>query len=595
MPTTMCTAAVEHQAWRGNGAMFVSGNNVAPQLKNATMKNCYCTDETSRAARITTATTNPSQLAAPHCLSRVRSLLRLRGAAERPGRQRRLRAHTRQRSRMPITRPVNSRGVQSARNILISGIDQIDMERAIPRRVRRTLRRKVGILPQEDTRQRRPLGSITRLTPRRATRPGHELRMSYTFLGLPQLLFCSEKNWFLIRRHVETGSNLIGTGITGATFTRVRLGTAIASSYTRHLTASGTRVRRLAHRSNAPSGRPNQSEPQRPITWLAHAVIISAIQVAVSVAASADRHAFWTTGGRASGTPGSPAATLSADTPGRLQRYSASDFTGFWLIPYLDYHVCWITGERASDTPGLPAASRTSDTAGRLQRFSACSITGAHCTSDLGRQACSNFTANRPTFYLELSACWTTGERASDTPGSPVASFFIDTLGRPQHLLDCCFFSACRMFYWDRNAWWTIDGRASDTSGSLLVSLSPGTCGRPQSFLHCTSAYPQHDCCIVEVVAASTLLPPYVTPLIYFEVVTSSPLVARPQHTTVSAEVLAATRKVMPAHSFTVFQQGLAAVSEATVLLPLMRLPAHFPPFDDSARQSVGIDGDDDT
>jgi hypothetical protein len=99
----------------------------------------------------------------------------------------------------------------------------------------------------------------------------------------------------------------------------------------------------------------------------------------------------------------------------------------------------------------------------------------------------------------------------------------------------------------------------------------------------------------VEVVAASTLLPPYVTPLIYFEVVTSSPLVARPQHTTVSTEVLAATRKVMQAHSFTVFQQGLAAVSEAIVLLPLMRLPAHFPPFDDSARQSVGIDGDDDT
>ena len=58
---------------------------------------------------------------------------------------------------------------------------------------------------------------------------------------------------------------------------------------------------------------------------------------------------------------------------------------------------------------------------------------------------------------------------------------------------------------------------------------------------------------------------------------------------------VAATRKVMPAHSFTVFQQGLAAVSAATVLLPLMRLPAHSQSFDDSARQSVGIDGDDDT
>ena len=160
-----------------------------------------------------------------------------------------------------------------------------------------------------------------------------------------------------------------------------------------------------------------------------------------SVAASAVRHAFWTTGGRASGTPGSPAATLSVDTPGRLQRCSASDFTGIWLTPYLNYHDCWTTGERASDAPGPPAASRTSDTAGRLQRFSACSIIGARRTSDLERQACSNPTATCPASYLELSACWTTGERASDTPGSPVASFSSDTLGRPQHLLDCCFFT----------------------------------------------------------------------------------------------------------------------------------------------------------
>ena len=64
----------------------------------------------------------------------------------------------------------------------------------------------------------------------------------------------------------------------------------------------------------------------------------------------------------------------------------------------LDYHVCWVTGERASDTPGPPAATRTSDTAGRLQRFSACYIIGARRTSDLERQACSNFTATCPTF-----------------------------------------------------------------------------------------------------------------------------------------------------------------------------------------------------
>ena len=91
------------------------------------------------------------------------------------------------------------------------------------------------------------------------------------------------------------------------------------------------------------------------------------------------------------------------------------------------------------------------------------------------------------------------------------------------------------------------------------------------------------------------MLPPYVTPLIYFEAVTSSPLVTRPQHTMVSAAVSAATRKVMPAHSFTALQRGLAAVAEAVVLLPLMRLPAHSQSFDESARQSVGVDGDDDT
>ena len=43
------------------------------------------------------------------------------------------------------------------------------------------------------------------------------------------------------------------------------------------------------------------------------------------------------------------------------------------------------------------------------------------------------------------------------------------------------------------------------------------------------------------------------------------------------------------------FQQGLTGVAEAVVLLPLMRLTAHSQSLDDSARQSVGVDGDDDT
>ena len=189
MPTNVHTAAVEHRMIRGNGPMLVM-RSLAQQLENATGDSYPPTHETSLAdGRISTATTNSSQLAAPHCLSRVRSLLGLRGASERPGRQRRLRAHTRKRSRMPITRPVNSRGVQSTQNILILGVDQTDTRRAIPRRKWRTLRRNVGILPQKGTAQRRPLGSITRFTPRRATRPGYELRTSSTFLGLPQLFF----------------------------------------------------------------------------------------------------------------------------------------------------------------------------------------------------------------------------------------------------------------------------------------------------------------------------------------------------------------------------------------------------------------------
>ena len=177
MPINVHTAAVEHQAWRGNGAMFVSGNNAAPQLENATVKNCYCTDETSRAARITTATPNSSQLAAPHCLSRVRSLLRLREAAERPGRQRRLRAHTRKRSRMPISRPVNSWGVHSARTILISGIDRSDGQRAFLRRAARVVRKKVASLCPDGTRHRCPLGSITSFAPREATVLQRRLRI----------------------------------------------------------------------------------------------------------------------------------------------------------------------------------------------------------------------------------------------------------------------------------------------------------------------------------------------------------------------------------------------------------------------------------
>ena len=175
MPTIMCTAAVGHRTIRGNGSMLEM-RSLAQQLENAT-RDSYPTMLTSRAARITTATTNPSQLAAPHCLSRVRSLLRLREAAERPGRQRRLRAYFTTRSWMPILRPVNSLGTQSSRNTMIYEIDRSDGQRAFLRRAARVVRKKVASLCPEGTRHRRPLGNITSFAPREATVLQRRLRI----------------------------------------------------------------------------------------------------------------------------------------------------------------------------------------------------------------------------------------------------------------------------------------------------------------------------------------------------------------------------------------------------------------------------------
>ena len=196
MPTIMCTAAVGHRTIRGNGSMLEM-RSLAQQLENAT-RDSYPTTLTSRAARITTATTNPSQLAAPHCLSRVRSLLRLRGASERPGRQRRLRAHTRKRSRMPITRPVNSRDVQSTRNTVIYEIDRSDGQRAFLRRAAHVVRKKVAGLCPEGTKHRSPLGSLTSFAPRESTVIQRRLRIrvfSLPVSGLPLNKKIKQNTW----------------------------------------------------------------------------------------------------------------------------------------------------------------------------------------------------------------------------------------------------------------------------------------------------------------------------------------------------------------------------------------------------------------
>jgi hypothetical protein len=127
------------------------------------------------------------KLAAQHCLSHVRSLLRLRGAAGRPGRNRRLRAQTETRSRMPILRLVNSWGNQLSRNATNSGIDRFDGQRAFLRRAVREVRNKEAVLCPDGTRHRCPLGSITSFAPREATVTQRRLRIpdSLPVRGLP--------------------------------------------------------------------------------------------------------------------------------------------------------------------------------------------------------------------------------------------------------------------------------------------------------------------------------------------------------------------------------------------------------------------------
>jgi len=127
------------------------------------------------------------KLAAQHCLSHVRSLLRLRRAAGRPGRNRRLRAQTETRSRMPIFRLVNSWGNQLSRNTTNSGIDRFDGQRAFLRRAVREVRNKEAVLRPDGTRHRCSLGSITSFAPREATVTQRRLRIpdSLPVRGLP--------------------------------------------------------------------------------------------------------------------------------------------------------------------------------------------------------------------------------------------------------------------------------------------------------------------------------------------------------------------------------------------------------------------------
>jgi hypothetical protein len=168
MPTNMRTAAVEHRVRRGNGAVLVTGVKMAQQLEKATT-NYYCLRKQWFGNHNNPCHYHFLKLAPQHCLSRVRSLLRLRGAAGRPGRNRRLRAQTETRSRMPILRPVNSWGTQLSRNTTNSGIDRFDGQQAFLRRTVREVRNKEAVLCPDGTRHRCPLGSITSFASLEAT------------------------------------------------------------------------------------------------------------------------------------------------------------------------------------------------------------------------------------------------------------------------------------------------------------------------------------------------------------------------------------------------------------------------------------------
>ena len=187
MPTNMRTAAVEHRVRRGNGAVLVTGVKMAQQLEKATT-NYYCLRKQWFGNHNNPCHYHFLKLAPQHCLSRVRSLLRLRGAAGRPGRNRRLRAQTETRSRMPILRLVNSWGTQLSRNTTNSGIDRFDGQRAFLRRAVREVRNKKAVLCPNGTRHGCSLGSITSFAPLEATVTQRRLRIPDSSLpvrGLP--------------------------------------------------------------------------------------------------------------------------------------------------------------------------------------------------------------------------------------------------------------------------------------------------------------------------------------------------------------------------------------------------------------------------
>jgi hypothetical protein len=420
MPTTMRTAAVEHCVGRGNGSVLVTGVKMAQQLEKATT-NYYCLYEHVAGIHYTNCHNRVLKLDAQHCLSHIRSLLRLRGAAGRPGRNRRLRAQTETRMQMPILRPVNSLGIRSARNIMNYAISRFDIRRTIPRRAIRAPPGKIGISRHRGTSHRCSLGSITRSMLRRPVRPGYELRISSSLLGLPRLFFYRKENRSS-RLNVSAEPASAGMSLTRRSHENRQVGTAIASSPTHCRLATCDRVRRPAQRFSAIVCGHNQSMRTGTISLRAHALTSCALSVVASPAAYSKRHACWTAGARASVAPGSPAVTFFLGTAGRLQSILARNCLVTRFTANLERYAYWTAGARASVSPGSPVEfARSALLDLRLHRLRLCSTSSAvslcHVTpGQLQRSSARNCCVSNS----ESHSYWTAGARASVSPGSPI-------------------------------------------------------------------------------------------------------------------------------------------------------------------------------
>ena len=420
MPTTICTAAVEHCVRSGNGAVLVTGVKMAQQLEKATRDN-YCLETRWFGNHHNPCYNLLLKLAPQHCLSRVRSLLRLRGAAGRPGRHTRLRAHLETRSHMPILRPVNSRGIRLTRNIMNYEIDRFATRRTIPRRAMRTPPGKIGIPRHEDTSQRCSLGSITRFMLRRPVRPGHELSMSLPLLGLPRLFFYRKENRSS-RLNVSAEPASAGMSLTRSSHANRRTGTAIAPSSTHCRLAMCNRVRRPAQRFSAIVCGHNQMMRNGTISLRAHALTSCVLSFVASPAAYSKRQACWTAGARASVALGSPVATSFLGATVRLQRILARNRLVTCFPANLERYAYWTAGARASVSPDSPVAfARSALLDLRLHRLRFCSTSSAvspcHVTpGQLQRSSARNCYVSNS----ESHSYWTADARTSASPGSPI-------------------------------------------------------------------------------------------------------------------------------------------------------------------------------